>query len=539
VTPVLAPADLEALYAAHAHGLCRLATLLLGDEGAAQEVVQDAFLALHAGGALRDPAAAPAWLRSAVLNRSRSRLRRLRVARRHVVVLPPGPSAEATAVLHEDQREVVGGAAAAAGPPARGPGPALLGRPARGRRGGSHGRERRLGEDAHVAGPRGPAQPTGGAAVTEDRLRDALRARADLVAPPPPLTGRPSQPRPLLAVAASIVGVLLVVAAVQALPGRERPRLAHLAVPVPRPGPRPRCTSRPGGCCRCSTSTPASHGRCRAGSPSGIAGHEPTGGGRRRPDVLRSFPTGPDRCRAAIDPGRRRARTRPLACSTCGRDHGAGGQPDGRDAAYAVAAGDGSGPPPSAPPDAGAASSPSPPCGPGELRLRDLATGAERTVPVDRPGADGRGTTVTSLAYRAQQLVVVTSTCCLATQAVLLLDPSDPPPTVVEASPAVPQSAFGDCRPTWVAPRTADLFVVEQCPEVHRLSAYRPGTGERTELGAGKVALPSAKRRPGARRARWSHRARRARRHGPPAGPRVPPGVVTAPQASAPTWLAG
>ncbi len=47
---------LEQLYAAHWRGLVRLAVLLLRDQGAAEEVVQDAFVAMHGRWrSLRDP----------------------------------------------------------------------------------------------------------------------------------------------------------------------------------------------------------------------------------------------------------------------------------------------------------------------------------------------------------------------------------------------------------------------------------------------------------------------------------------------------
>ena len=76
---------LEAVYAAHWRGLVRLAVLLVGDQGAAEEVVQDAFVAMHARwGRLRDPVKALAYLRQSVVNRSRSVLRHRAVVDRHV-----------------------------------------------------------------------------------------------------------------------------------------------------------------------------------------------------------------------------------------------------------------------------------------------------------------------------------------------------------------------------------------------------------------------------------------------------------------------
>ena len=59
--------------------LVRLAAFLLRDPGQAEEVVQDAFVAMHGSWRrLRDPEKAEAYLRQAVVNRSRSGLRRER-----------------------------------------------------------------------------------------------------------------------------------------------------------------------------------------------------------------------------------------------------------------------------------------------------------------------------------------------------------------------------------------------------------------------------------------------------------------------------
>lgn len=75
---------LEALYAAHWRPLVRLAVLLVRDVGTAEEVVQDAFVATHGRwGRLRDPDRALAYLRQAVVNRSRSALRHRGVVERH------------------------------------------------------------------------------------------------------------------------------------------------------------------------------------------------------------------------------------------------------------------------------------------------------------------------------------------------------------------------------------------------------------------------------------------------------------------------
>jgi RNA polymerase sigma-70 factor (sigma-E family) len=83
--------------------------LLLGADEEAEDIVEEAFCALHQRWhKLRDPGAALPYLRSAVLNLARMRLRHLEVARRHYEELRPNAdSAESIAVLREDQREVV------------------------------------------------------------------------------------------------------------------------------------------------------------------------------------------------------------------------------------------------------------------------------------------------------------------------------------------------------------------------------------------------------------------------------------------------
>ena len=69
----------------------RLSVLLVRDQGAAEEVVQDAFVAMHGRWSrLRDPDKALAYLRQAVVNRSRSALRHRGVVERHVRATAPG-----------------------------------------------------------------------------------------------------------------------------------------------------------------------------------------------------------------------------------------------------------------------------------------------------------------------------------------------------------------------------------------------------------------------------------------------------------------
>ena len=75
----------EQLYAAHWRSLVRLSVLLVRDVGTAEEVVQDAFVAMHGRWSkLRDPDKALAYLRQAVVNHSRSALRHRAVVERHV-----------------------------------------------------------------------------------------------------------------------------------------------------------------------------------------------------------------------------------------------------------------------------------------------------------------------------------------------------------------------------------------------------------------------------------------------------------------------
>ena len=67
----------EVLFQRHYAELLRLAVVMLGDREAAEDAVQEAFVALHRNRrTLRDSAAAEAYLRSAVLNRCRSWVRR-------------------------------------------------------------------------------------------------------------------------------------------------------------------------------------------------------------------------------------------------------------------------------------------------------------------------------------------------------------------------------------------------------------------------------------------------------------------------------
>jgi DNA-directed RNA polymerase specialized sigma24 family protein len=65
-----------ALYRAHAVGMIRLALIMVGDRGAAEDVVQEAFFGLYRRwGRLTDSDRALAYVRSSVLNGCRNVLR--------------------------------------------------------------------------------------------------------------------------------------------------------------------------------------------------------------------------------------------------------------------------------------------------------------------------------------------------------------------------------------------------------------------------------------------------------------------------------
>ncbi|GAB3079436.1 SigE family RNA polymerase sigma factor [Pedococcus soli] len=94
------------LYAAHWTGLVRLAWLLLRDDLAAEEVVQDAFIAVHRRwDSLRSHESAAAYLRRAVVNGARSGLRHRGVEERYLTREQGEPTAYArrTEVSAEDR----------------------------------------------------------------------------------------------------------------------------------------------------------------------------------------------------------------------------------------------------------------------------------------------------------------------------------------------------------------------------------------------------------------------------------------------------
>src|SRR5579859_7668639 len=93
------------LFRAHHLELVRLAVLIVGDLATAEDVVQDAFEQLHRRWrTLRQQSSALDYARSAVLNGSRSVLRRRSVARRHAARISASGPAGADAAIGFEQR---------------------------------------------------------------------------------------------------------------------------------------------------------------------------------------------------------------------------------------------------------------------------------------------------------------------------------------------------------------------------------------------------------------------------------------------------
>ncbi len=108
------PRTLADLYREHRTRMVRLAVLLVDDPNTAEDVVQEAFTGLHRHWSeLRDEAAAIGYLRTAVVNGSRSVLRRRRTARDYI---PPhqvnARSAESLVMLSAEHQAVVDALAA-------------------------------------------------------------------------------------------------------------------------------------------------------------------------------------------------------------------------------------------------------------------------------------------------------------------------------------------------------------------------------------------------------------------------------------------
>ena len=99
---------LTTLYTTHYRELVRLAAFLTGDRDNAEEVVQDAYVKMHASWRrVRELDKAEAYLRTTVVNLSRSRLRHRQVTQKHQPA-PLGDAASAeTLAMEHAQRELV------------------------------------------------------------------------------------------------------------------------------------------------------------------------------------------------------------------------------------------------------------------------------------------------------------------------------------------------------------------------------------------------------------------------------------------------
>lgn len=96
------------LFRSERPGLLRLAVLLLGDRSQAEDVVQDAFLAVHRRRDRIDHASAAGYLRVAVVNGARTvHRRRLLTWRHHRTVSPDVPPADTDLLVAEEHREVL------------------------------------------------------------------------------------------------------------------------------------------------------------------------------------------------------------------------------------------------------------------------------------------------------------------------------------------------------------------------------------------------------------------------------------------------
>jgi RNA polymerase sigma-70 factor (sigma-E family) len=109
VAPLTADEGIAALYRTQWGGLVRLASLLTRDASVAEEIVQDAFIALHRRwGRLADQRAAHGYLRTSVVNGARSALRHRGVTERHRQPGPPeGAGPEELAVRATEDAAVL------------------------------------------------------------------------------------------------------------------------------------------------------------------------------------------------------------------------------------------------------------------------------------------------------------------------------------------------------------------------------------------------------------------------------------------------
>jgi len=104
--------DVDALvvemFRKEASSLVRLTRLFVDDRNAAEDLVQEAFIRLsRSAHRLRDPAKAPAYLRSIVLNLARDHNRRGLVSLRHHLPSDDQAAVEDAITLREDQQLVI------------------------------------------------------------------------------------------------------------------------------------------------------------------------------------------------------------------------------------------------------------------------------------------------------------------------------------------------------------------------------------------------------------------------------------------------
>lgn len=97
-----------ALYQTQRLTMVRLAAFLVGDVHVAEDIVQDAFAGLHTHWrGLRDEQSAVGYLRRAVVNKSRSVLRRRRTALAYIwPVAPSEPGADTTVLIDDEHHRL-------------------------------------------------------------------------------------------------------------------------------------------------------------------------------------------------------------------------------------------------------------------------------------------------------------------------------------------------------------------------------------------------------------------------------------------------
>lgn len=101
-------AAVTTLYREHWAGMVRLSLLMVGDRASAEDVVQEAFAAIYRRWDRIGEGKQLPYLRSTVLNGSRSLIRRRKVARLYTQPTErPVWSAEHDAMIGEDRREVL------------------------------------------------------------------------------------------------------------------------------------------------------------------------------------------------------------------------------------------------------------------------------------------------------------------------------------------------------------------------------------------------------------------------------------------------